>query len=315
MSRAGTDAALLGRDLVGAPTLAEFIERLAQTLESHGLCYGHGTDNARDEAYALVFAALGLDFADSDAMLHRPPPARAIDVVAPIAARRVNERLPLPYLTGEAWFAGLRFMVDRRVFIPRSPLAELIGRGYAPWLRHDGETRILDMCTGSGCIAIASALYLAGSRASAVDSSAPALEVARRNAELHGVTDRVKMIQSDLFAGLAGNRYDLIVCNPPYVAAGRMADLPLEYGYEPKAALQAGDDGLAVIDRLLRECYQYLADDAILIVEVGESAAAVRRRYSGLPFIWLEFEHGGEGVFVLHKQDLKGMHDGKSKNG
>ena len=300
----------IARELGRASTTGGLVERLERVFAACDLRYGHGTENADDEAYALVFAALELDFAAADAVWGRPLPPGAIDTVARIAARRVNERLPLPYLTGEAWFAGLRFKADRRALVPRSPIAELIMRRYSPWItpRQTDDNgrglRVLDMCTGNGCIAIATAVYVADARVDAVDISAPALALARDNIELHGVAWRVKIIQSDMFAALESRRYDLIVSNPPYVAAGEMAGLPLEYRHEPRLALQAGAGGLDFIDRLLREGSRYLADDGVMIVEAGTSGQALRRRYPRMPFIWIEFEHGGGGVFALNRRDL-----------
>lgn len=310
------DRQALARDLYGqladALTVAELVGRLGSILELHELHYGHGTDNPRDEAYALVFSALRLDFTGADRIWDNPVSRTDIRPVIDLAARRISKRMPLPYLTGEAWFAGLEFRIDERALIPRSPLAELIERGFAPWIDTRRGLQILDMCAGNGCIGIAAAVYLSHATVDIVDISKDALELAGQNIELHGVRDRVMAIHSNLFENLDGKCYDLIISNPPYVPAGSMANLPIEYRYEPEIALQAGDEGMAIVDALLLQSAGYLNDDGILIVEVGEIEQAVHRRYSRLPFIWLEFERGGEGVFLLHKRDLQGSSNGKS---
>jgi ribosomal protein L3 glutamine methyltransferase len=257
---------------------------------------------------------MGLDFNGPDTARYQEVTQNQLDTVVALALRRINDRIPLPYLTGEAWFAGLRFHVDTRALIPRSPFAELIQNEFAPWLSIKRDMKILDMCTGNGCIGIATAVYLPEARVDLVDVSAAALELCRKNIELYDVGGRIEVIQSDLFDVLEGRRYDLIVSNPPYVPASSMAELPIEYRHEPGIALQAEDEGLAIVDRILQQADDYLSDDGVLIVEVGEIADMVHQHYQALPFIWLEFEHGGEGVFLLYKQDLTVWHNGKSKN-
>ena len=195
------------------------------------------------------------------------------------------------------------FHVDNRALIPRSPIAQLLEQGYSPWLQPERELRILDMCTGNGCIAIATAAYMPDAKVDAVDISVSALELARQNVELHGLSDQVEVIESDLFTELEGRQYDLIVSNPPYVPHQSMLELPVEYTHEPVMALEAEDDGMAIVDKILRQSSRYLKENGILIVEVGEIQQAVDARYN-LPFTWLEFERGGEGGFLLNKTDL-----------
>ena len=293
-----------GSDETSLQTVGDWIRYAASRFNQADLTFGHGTANAADEARALVYGALALDFDSPDYFLAGRVTGAEARRIAGLLDRRVAERRPLPYLTGEAWFCGLRFFVDERVLIPRSPIAELIANGFAPWLRADGELRVLDMCTGSGCIAIACALYLDATQVDAVDVDGDALAVARENVARHGLTDVVRLVQSDLFAGLDGGPYDLIVCNPPYVSTASVDALPPEYGHEPRAALQAGADGLAFVERLLADAASYLAEDGIMVVEVGESAAAFVAAYPGLPVTWCEFERGGDGVFVIEAAAL-----------
>jgi ribosomal protein L3 glutamine methyltransferase len=218
--------------------------------------------------------------------------------------RRIEERRPLAYLLGEAWFYGLRFRVDESVLVPRSPLAELIAAGFRPWLKTETIGSALDLCTGSGCIAVAMACHLPGVPIDAADISAAALAVARRNVALHGMDDRVRLVRSDLFKSLHGRRYDLIVSNPPYVPETQLPDLPAEYRREPVLALAAGQDGLALVLRILAAAPAHLADDGMLICEVGESAGRLQRRLPFAEFTWLEFEHGGGGVFTIGREAL-----------
>ncbi len=294
------------------PTVGDWIRIAASRFNEAGLHFGHGTANAADEACALVFHALHLDF-DSPGYFFAchvtPDEGRRIEG---LIQRRVTERRPLPYLTGEAWFCGLPFDVDERVLIPRSPIAELIESGFEPWLGRSRGARVLDLCTGSGCIAIACALHLEDALVDAADIDVDALEVARANVERHALADRVRVVQSDLFAGLDGRVYDLIVCNPPYVAAASLAQLPAEYGHEPRGALLADDDGLAFVHRLIAEASRHLADDGALVVEVGESAAAFEAAYPDLPVSWCEFERGGEGVFAIEAAALPAVDENES---
>ncbi|MEJ2602637.1 MAG: 50S ribosomal protein L3 N(5)-glutamine methyltransferase [Gammaproteobacteria bacterium] len=296
-------AALHADDIPG--TVADAIRHVASRLEAARLYFGHGTDNALDEAAWLVFSVAGLDHADADAAYARQLDEACRRRIAEIATRRIAERRPLAYLLQEAWFAGRPYFVDERVLVPRSPLAEPILERFVPWVDPARVRRILDLGTGSGCIACALAHAFPEARVDAVDVSAEALAVARRNVVEHGLTERVEIRQGDLFEPVAGRRYDLIVSNPPYVDADAMAEMPEEYRHEPALGLAAGQDGLASALPILHHAAAYLAPAGVLVVEVGESRAALERARPDLPFVWLEFEHGGGGVFLLNAADLE----------
>lgn len=285
--------------------VADAIRFVADWFDAADLYYGHGTDNAVDEAAWLVFSVAGLDHGEGAAAYEREIGADARGRIAELALRRRRERLPLAYLLGEAWFAGERYYVDERVLVPRSPLAELILERFEPWVRPEAVSRILDLGTGSGCIACALAHAFPDARVDAVDVSADALAVARRNVCEHGLAGRVELLEGDLFAPLAGRRYELIVSNPPYVDADAMATMPDEYRREPAIGLAAGEDGLASVRTILHHAGAYLAPDGVLVVEVGDSQEALERSRPDLPFVWLEFEHGGSGVFLLTAGDLE----------
>jgi len=283
-------------------TVRDFVRWGASRFTEAGLCFGHGTDNAWDEAVVLVCAALHLPLDSGaralDARLTRGEKQIALEYLE----RRITERIPAPYITGEAWFAGLRFAVDERVLVPRSPFAELIEREFRPWLTAAPE-RILDLCTGSGCIGIACALAFPDAEVDLVDISLAALEVADGNIAAHRVERRVRTLESDLFEEL-DQAYDLIVCNPPYVDADDYAELPDEYRCEPELALAAGVDGLDVVRRVLRDAPDWLEDEGLLFVEVGNSAAALEERFPDVGFTWVELERGGDGIFVFSREEL-----------
>lgn len=297
-----------------AATVEDFIRAGAGLLDASRLAFGHGTDNAVDDAAELVFFAAGLRHDEAPAVYSRvlSEPQRA--AVIELLARRVRERVPTAYLTHRMWFAGHEFHVDERVLVPRSPIAELIEAGYEPWIDADSIRRIVDIGTGSGCIAIASALALPQAVVDAVDVSAGALAVTQLNIRRHHVEDRVRAVLSDVYAGLGGERYDVIVSNPPYVSAAEMTALPEEYLKEPDLGLRAGHDGLDVVRRLLAGAADHLNPGGVLIVEVGDSEDALVAVCPEVPFTWLEFERGGGGVFLLtaeqvreHEPTLKGL--------
>jgi ribosomal protein L3 glutamine methyltransferase len=268
------------------------------------LHYGHGTSNARDEAAALLWHALRLPRQPSAARLQRPATRAQLKRLQALVARRIAERVPVVYLTQHCWFAGLEMYVDERVLIPRSPLAELIGHRFAPWIDVTRVRRIADIGTGSGCIAIACARALPQARVDAIDISGAALQVARRNIRRHRLARRVRAIKSDYFSALPVDAYDIIVSNPPYVGRSELAALPPEYRHEPNGALAAGAEGLDAVRVILREAPRHLRAGGILVVEVGNTEARVRRRYRRLPFTWLQFARGGGGVFMLTREQL-----------
>lgn len=250
--------------------------------------------------------ALHLPHSGDRALYERRIGSRGVQRVEELVTRRIEERIPAVYLTGETWFAGLRFHVDRRVLIPRSPIAELIERRFVPWIDPGRVRRVLDVGTGSGCIAIACAKALPRARVDAADISPEALEVAAINVRRHRLGRRVRLVQSDHFSALARERYDIIVANPPYVGRREMSGLPPEYRHEPSLALAAGRDGLDSVRVILGEAGRHLRPGGLLIVEVGNTEAAVRRAFKRLAFIWLQFERGGGGVFLLTAADLPG---------
>jgi len=288
----------------GELKLAAVLARSARRLARARLCFGHGTDNARDEAAALVWHALRLPRAPSAAQLARPVSRRALARIEALLSRRIHERIPAVYLTRRCWFAGLSLYVDERVLVPRSPIAELIERRFAPWIEPTRVRRVLDLGTGSGCIAIACARAFPAARVDALDISSDALAVALRNIRRHRLQRRVRVLQSNHFAALNGASYDIIVSNPPYVGRRELRGLPGEYRHEPQLALAAGEDGLDSVRVILRRAAAHLRTGGILIVEVGNSERAVRRAFPRLPFVWLSFERGGGGVFVLRREQL-----------
>jgi ribosomal protein L3 glutamine methyltransferase len=285
-------------------TVAELIEEGARRFGTAPLWFGHGSDNAWDEAAELVFCGAGLEHADAPAAYDKDVDDVVATRVRALFDRRVKERVPAAYLTRRMWFAGLEFYVDPRVLVPRSPLAELIAGRFTPWAEPRRVRRILDIGTGSGCIAIACALAFPDARVDAADVSADALAVARMNIARHRVQARVRAVESDVYAGLGEGAYDLIVSNPPYVSRAEMEALPDEYRHEPALGLAAGVDGLDVVRRILAGARARLDPEGILVVEVGDSEHAVIAAYPDLPFTWLEFERGGGGAFLLPAADL-----------
>jgi ribosomal protein L3 glutamine methyltransferase len=285
-------------------TVEQFIRYGAQIFDDAGLWFGHGSDNSFDEAAELVFFGAGLRHEDAPHVyaLQLKPAQR--DAVLALFERRVRERIPAAYLTRRMWFAGHEFYVDERVLVPRSPIAELIERRFEPWIAAGSIRRVLDIGTGSGCIAIASALALPEARVDAADISDEALAVAVLNIERHAVQARVHALRSDVFKGLDAERYDVIVSNPPYVGDVELAQLPDEYHREPETGLHGGRDGLDVVRRILAQAHDHLEPGGVLVVEVGNSESALVEAYPGVPFTWLEFERGGGGVFLLTRAQL-----------
>jgi ribosomal protein L3 glutamine methyltransferase len=285
-------------------SIIDFIRYGASRFSAAGLTFGHSHDNPIDEATHLVLASLHLPPDIPPAYgAGRLTRAERENVLA-LIERRVTERLPVAYLVGETWFAGLKFKSDRRALVPRSPIAELIESGFAPWLDDRQVDHALDLCTGSGCIGIAMAEYNPGWQVDIVDISEEALSLARENIAFQHLEGRVEAIQSDLFSGVQGRRYDLIVSNPPYVTDDEYAALPGEYSHEPKLGLTSGADGLDLCLRMLDEAADYLGDDGLLIVEVGESEHALTALLPQVPFVWIEFKVGAMGVFALERRDL-----------
>lgn len=286
-------------------TVGALIARSARRLKRARVFFGHGTDNPRDEAAHLTLHALRLPHSGGPALYRRRVSAAGRARAEALLERRIAERIPAAYLTGITWFAGLEIRVDPRVLIPRSPLAELIERRFTPWTDPRRVRRILDLGTGSGCIAIACAHAIPKARVDAVDISGAALSVARDNVRRHRLGKRVRLRKSDHFAALACASYDIIVANPPYVGARELKQLPPEYRHEPRVALASGARGLSSVAVILREAYRHLRPNGLLIVEVGSTEGAVRRAFPRLPFLWLHFARGGGGVFLLTREQLK----------
>ena len=290
-----------------AITVADLIRRIAFDFKAAGLIYGHGTDGPLDEAAWLVFAHLGLSHDEAASGYSEIVDPPDVDALLALAHKRIYGRVPIAYLVNQAWFAGLEFYVDERVLVPRSPLAELIQDRFEPWVTASSVKRIADLGTGSGCIAIALAKAFPEAKVDAIDISGDALDVAAINVARHDVGDRLALIQSDFFDALGSVRYDLIVSNPPYVDKAGMDALPGEFRHEPELGLAAGVDGLDSVNVILQHASRFLSDNGILVCEVGNSRAALEKRYPGVAFIWLAFEHGGHGVFLLTKNDLKDL--------
>jgi ribosomal protein L3 glutamine methyltransferase len=284
-------------------TIQDMLRWTVSRLNAANVYYGHGTDNPWDEAVQLVLPSvfLPLDIPEDmhTARLTSSERHRIVERVI----RRVNERVPVAYLTNKAWFCDMEFYVDERVLVPRSPIGELINNRFAGILQ-DKPQHILDMCTGSGCIAIACAYAFPETEVDAVDISADALAVAERNIDTHGIENWVTPIRSDLFRELPALQYDLIVTNPPYVDEEDMSDLPQEYRHEPVLGLASGSDGLKLTRRILSCAPDYLTDNGVLVCEVGNSMVHLMDQYPDIPFTWLEFENGGDGVFMLTRQQL-----------
>ena len=293
-------------------TIIDFIRFGASRFSAAGLSFGHSYDNALDEATQLVLHALHLPHDLSPVYGQAKLVASEKQEVMALLQRRVDERIPACYLTGEAWFAGLSFKSDPRALVPRSPIAELIESGFEPWLGGRTVERMLDLCTGSGCIAIAAAHYHPDWQVDAVDLSPDALALARENVQ-RLETSNVRVLQSDMFSGLDGQVYDLIVSNPPYVTHAETDALPAEYSHEPEMGLRAGEDGLDLVLEILRDAPDHLSPHGLLVCEVGESEQHLIKLLPELPFAWVEFKVGQMGIFVLEREDMLAQH-GKIKS-
>ena len=290
-------------------TVKHWLDWTHQQFKQSPLFYGHGSDNAWDEAVYLVMTAMDFPLMGEAHLLDESVHEQQQTTIRQWVKRRIDNREPLPYLTRVAYFCGLPFVVDERVLIPRSPIAELIEQGFSPWIK-DEPQRVLDLCTGSGCIAIACGYAFPEAELVATDLSEQALEVAEINRIKHHQQNRLSLVQGNLFDALktCGNtvnqQFDIIVTNPPYVDAEDMADLPTEFMLEPELALAAGDDGLELVHTILQQAADFLTTEGLLVVEVGNSAAALEQSYPEVPFTWIEFAHGGDGVFVLTRSQL-----------
>jgi ribosomal protein L3 glutamine methyltransferase len=292
----------------GAPqprTVGQALQYCSDQLAASDACYGHGTDNPWDEAVQLVLSVADIPLDSDDGVLPHTLDEARFEQIQALLRRRIEEHIPLPYLLGRAWFAGLEFRCDQRAIVPRSPMAELILNGFQPWYSGPPPQRVLDLCCGGGCIGLAVAHYFPDVQVDLLDIDADALALARENTDLHDLADRVSLIRSDLFAAVGDVRYDLVLSNPPYVDAQGLADMPAEFHHEPERALGSGPDGLALTRSILASAAQYLCDTGLLVVEVGNSWPALEAAYPQLAFTWLEFEHGGHGVFALTAAELQ----------
>ncbi len=286
-------------------TVGAVIEGCASELHRARVHFGHGTDNARDEAAELVFFVAGIDHSAGASAYDKALTPRQSTRIERLLERRVRERLPLAYLTHRAFFAGLELYVDERVLVPRSPIAELILARFRPWIDARRVKRVLDLGTGSGAIGLACARSFPLARVDAVDISPPALNVCRRNVRTLKLAKRVRVIRSDHFDAVEGCRYDIIVSNPPYVGRSEMRKLPREYRHEPRGGLAAGKDGLDSVRQILEKARDHLNPRGILVVEVGNTERALQRSFPKTPFIWPAIAMGGGGVFLLRTEDLE----------
>lgn len=290
-------------------TIRDYIRWGASRFTEAGVCFGHGTATALDEAAALVLYTVHQPYTLSDTYLEAALTLDERQQVIDMIDRRIRERKPAAYLTHETIFAGLPFYVDERVLVPRSPIAELIEQRFAPWVEEDQVLRILDLCTGSACIAIACAYAFPDAYVDAVDLSVDALAVAEMNVAKHQIADAVALYRSDLFNELPKLQYDVIVSNPPYVSHAEWEQLPAEFRAEPDMGFKGGESGLDIVLRILVEAGQYLTEQGILVVEVGSSAETLQHTFPDVPFYWLDFKRGGDGVFLLTAEQVNQYHE------
>ncbi len=287
----------------GLNTVRDWVRWGASAFSRAGLYFGHGTDNALDEAYHLVLAALHLPFDLPAVYLEASICPEEAQAVSALLHKRIQTRLPAPYLLGRIDFCGMEFEIDQSVLIPRSPIGEMIAQDFQPWLTETPQS-ILDLCAGSGCIGIACAAQFPDSRVDLVEINSKAAAVCERNIEKHGLEQRCCCVVSDLFAQLGGATYDLIVSNPPYVPQSVWVELPDEYQHEPRIALEAGADGMALVEQILHQAADYLKTDGLLVCEIGAFTQEFEQRFERFPATWPEFENGGGGVFVVGGEDL-----------
>ncbi|MDP5069771.1 MAG: 50S ribosomal protein L3 N(5)-glutamine methyltransferase [Congregibacter sp.] len=283
------------------------LEQVHGALDQAALCYGHGTDSAWDEAVSLMLNAASLPVDSGNSVLSLPVTDRAWQTALDWLQRRIEERKPLPYLTGRAWFAGLEFGCDERALVPRSPLAEVIRNAYQPWWTDGAPARLLDLCCGGGCIGIAAAVYQPSLDVVIADIDEDALCLARENVQRHQLQGRVRTLHSDLMDALGHERFDVILCNPPYVDSADLAAMPAEYRAEPPRGLGCGTDGLDLARRILRDAQQHLTDEGLLFLELGNSWETLDAELATLPLTWLEFSEGGHGVLLVRAAELPSL--------
>ena len=290
-------------------SVERLIRETADRFTGSDITYGHGTGNAIDEAAYLIFGYLNLDHSNPQLAYSKRISKSELEKLELLINRRIYENYPVAYLINQAWFTGLKFFVDDRVLVPRSPMGELISKRLQPWIGDRTLKRAMDMGTGSGCIAIALAANFPDMEIDAVDYSLDALDVARKNVQLHKMEKNINLIHSDFFKDIESNhfaeKYDLIISNPPYVDEEDIQEMAPEFHHEPLIGLASGKDGLESVKIILEEAYKYMTDLGLLIVEVGNSRNALERNFPHLPFIWIDFKCGGEGVFLLTKYDLE----------
>tara|TARA_R110002110_G_scaffold66978_1_gene183079 strand:+ start:183650 stop:184585 length:936 start_codon:yes stop_codon:yes gene_type:complete len=290
---------------VSIHSVAQAIEYCNQALLGSDVCFGHGTDNAWDEAVQMVLGVMRLPVDSGGDVLAQVMQHDQVNALQALLQRRIKEHIPLPYLLGQAWFAGLPFRCDERAIVPRSPIAELIENDFTPWYNGPPFQRVLDLCCGGGCIGLAAAYYHPAIAVDLLDIDPAALRLGVENATDLGLAGRVRFMQSDLWQAVAGQRYDLILSNPPYVDAADLADMPDEYRHEPEIALGSGRDGLSLARRILAGAEQHLTENGLLVLEVGNSWASLEQVYPRVPFTWIEFERGGHGVLAITAQELR----------
>lgn len=295
---------LCAEQCIELSTMVDFMRWGASQFVNAGLSYSHGLASPLDEAVYLVLRSLQLPVDTPDVYWQSKLTQSERHTVFDVLLKRIEQRIPAAYIMQEGWFAGLQFYIDERVLVPRSPIAELVEAQFSPWVSPDEVESVLDLCTGSGCIGIACAYAFPRTKVDLADISADALEVAKINVDKHDAQHRVSLIKSDLFAGLKGKKYDIIVSNPPYVDAEDIAGMPDEFKHEPALGLSSGDDGLACTRSILQQAGKYLTGEGILVLEVGNSQYALATEFPELPFQWLDFERGGDGVFILTKAQL-----------